>query len=167
MRMAQADRVTAVVLLMLGLAMLAGGWTMERLEFRRIHPASIPGLVPMILGGLLALCAVLLWHSARPDAAGRTTARQTAPFLTGGSWSRLALTAALAVVYAIGLIGWLPFTAATFAFVFAFAAVFSWPGGAGRWRAQIKTLLSALVLGVCVAFGTALLFEHLFLVRLP
>ena len=42
MRMAQADRIAAVVFLALGLAMLAGGWTMDRLEARRIHPASIP-----------------------------------------------------------------------------------------------------------------------------
>ena len=56
MQMAKADRVTAIVFLALGLAMLVGGWQMDRLEIRQIHPASIPGLLPMILGGLLALC---------------------------------------------------------------------------------------------------------------
>ncbi|CAN0603617.1 unnamed protein product, partial [Ectocarpus sp. 12 AP-2014] len=43
-----ADRLTAVVLCLLGLAMTWGGFEMDRLEIRRIHPASIPGLVPMI-----------------------------------------------------------------------------------------------------------------------
>ena len=40
--------------------MLAGGYAMDRLEFRQIHPASIPGLLPMILGAALMVCAVLL-----------------------------------------------------------------------------------------------------------
>ena len=48
MKMAMADRLTAIVLLVIGLALLVGGWTMDRLEVRQIHPASIPGLVPMI-----------------------------------------------------------------------------------------------------------------------
>ena len=55
---ARADQVTALVFFVLGVAMAIGGYTMDRLEVRQIHPASIPGLVPMILGGLLALCAI-------------------------------------------------------------------------------------------------------------
>jgi hypothetical protein len=57
---ATADRLTSLVLFSLGVAMLIGGYTMDRLEIRHIHPASIPGLVPMILGsGDDALCACL------------------------------------------------------------------------------------------------------------
>ena len=64
---ARADRVAAMVLFAIGMASLYGGWAMDRLEVRRIHPASIPGLVPMILGLLLAVCAGLLWLSARRE----------------------------------------------------------------------------------------------------
>ena len=37
-----ADRLTAIVLFGLGLAMAWGGFEMDRLEIRRIHPSSIP-----------------------------------------------------------------------------------------------------------------------------
>ena len=47
MTMAMADRLTAGLLFLLGLALLVGGYTMDRLEIRQIHPASIPGLVPI------------------------------------------------------------------------------------------------------------------------
>ena len=161
MRMAQADRVAAVVFLALGLAMLAGGWTMDRLEARRIHPASIPGLVPMILGGLMALCAVLQWAAASKEAA-----RDAAPFLVDGSWSRLALTGGTCLAYALLLVGWLPFLWSTFVFVTVFALVFSWPEGPDL-RARAKAVLSAVVLGMGIAFGTATLFAEVFLVRLP
>ena len=55
-----ADRLTAVAFFALGAAMAWGGFVMDRLEIRHIHPASIPGLVPMVLGGALMICAVLL-----------------------------------------------------------------------------------------------------------
>ncbi len=160
MRMAMADRVTAVLLLVLGMALLAGGWTMDRLEIRQIHPASIPGLVPMILGALLALCALLLLRSSfadDPDAP---------PIFTGGSWTRLGLTAAISVLYALGLVGWLPYVWATFLYTAAFTLLFSFPVH-GDGRARAISVAGALVLGICVAFGSALLFEELFLVRLP
>lgn len=161
MRMAQADRVCAVVLASLGLGMLAGGWTMDRLEIRNIHPASIPGLVPIILGALMTLCAVLLFRSA-----GREGRHGEEPFLTGGSWPRLLATAAICTIYALVLVGWLPFFWSTAIFVTAFGALFSWPSDADG-RAAAITIVRSAVFGILVAFCTALLFERVFLVRLP
>lgn len=163
MRMATADRVTAVVLFALGLAMTVGGWTMDRLEVRDIHPASIPGLVPMILGVLLALCALLLWRAASGDGDGESAERR---FMAEGSWMRLALTGGTCVVYALVLVGWLPFFWATALFVTVFALIFGWSGADDR-RKQALTAGSALVLGVGVAFGVSILFQEAFLVRLP
>ena len=161
MTMALADRLTAAVLFLLGLALLGGGYTMDRLEIRQIHPASIPGLVPMILGVLLALCAALLFRSSYRD-----EVRNAAMVLSGGSWVRLGLTVAICVTYALGLVGALPYTWATFLFAATFALLFSFPVG-GERRAQVIALLGALALGAGVAFGSALLFAELFLVRLP
>ncbi|TNF17237.1 MAG: hypothetical protein EP318_21875 [Rhodobacteraceae bacterium] len=161
MHMALADRLTAILLFLLGLALLAGGYTMDRLEIRQIHPASIPGLVPMILGVLLALCAVLLFRSSyKPEA------RNAELVLSGGSWARLGLTTAISTLYALGLVGWLPYAWATFVFATGFTLVFSFPV-AGQRRAQLVAVAGALALGAGVALGTALLFEKLFLVRLP
>lgn len=161
MTMALADRLTACLLFMLGLALLAGGYTMDRLEIRQIHPASIPGLVPMILGVLLALCAALLFRSSCRDAEGNGTM-----VLSGGSWARLGITAAICTIYALGLVGWLSYFWATFVFASCFALLFSFPTGGDR-RAQALATLSALVLGGAVALGSSLLFRELFLVRLP
>ncbi|SER86189.1 Tripartite tricarboxylate transporter TctB family protein [Tranquillimonas rosea] len=162
MSMAKADRVTAVVLFGLGLSMSVGGWTMDRLEVRNIHPASIPGLVPIFLGALLAICAVLLWFTAsRQSAEG-----EDSPFMADGSWTRLALTAATCLVYALLLVGWLPFFWATAIFVATFSLIFSWPETPDT-RARAMAAAGSVVLGIGVAYGTAVLFEQAFLVRLP
>lgn len=161
MRMAQADRFTAVILFALGIAMLVGGWTMDRLEIRQIHPASIPGLVPIILGVLLALCSVLLLISSFSQ-----DDRGDEMVFAGGSWGRLGLTGLTCVVYAIGLVGWLSFTVATALFTFTFALIFSFPVERDR-RAQATAAVSALILAVAVSVGAAQMFEKLFLVRLP
>ncbi len=161
MHMALADRLTAILFLMLGLALLVGGYTMDRLEIRQIHPASIPGLVPMILGVLLSICAVLLYRSSyRPEE------RNAAPVFSGGSWGRLGITTVICTVYALGLVGWLPYFWATFVFAVCFTLIFSFPLD-GERRTQLIAVAGALVLGVGVALGSSLLFQELFLVRLP
>ena len=161
MTMAMADRLTAGLLFLLGLALLVGGYTMDRLEIRQIHPASIPGLVPIILGLLLALCAALLFLSSF-----KTDDQRRALVLADGSWARLGLTAAICTLYALGLVGWLPYFWATFVFATCFALLVSFPP-AGARRAQVIAVLAALALGAGVALGSSLLFEKLFLVRLP
>jgi len=161
MHMALADRLTAILLFLLGLALLAGGYTMDRLEIRQIHPASIPGLVPMILGVLLALCAALLFWSSY-----KAQERNAELVLSGGSWARLGITTVICTFYALGLVGWLPYFWATFVFTTCFTLVFSFPLEGAR-RVQVMSLAGALALGFGVALGSSLLFEKLFLVRLP
>ena len=161
MRMAMADRLSAVMFFTLGIALLIGGWTMDRLEIRQIHPASIPGLLPIILGALLAFCAVLLMissYSKNSDGAEMS--------FSGGSWTRLMLTAAVCCVYALGLVGTLSYTISTFLFTFVFALIFSFPVG-GEGRAQAISVIGALALALFVALGSATMFRELFLVRLP
>lgn len=161
MRMSSADRVTAVVFFALGIAMLIGGYTMERLEIRQIHPLSIPGMMPMLLGGALAFCAlILLYQSKFDDEHGR------AVIMADGSYTRLALTVALTLSYALILVGWLPFFWATAIFVTAFTLIFSW-AGATTPRARGLTILISLVFGGVAAFAIVTLFETAFLVRLP
>ncbi|WP_118134739.1 tripartite tricarboxylate transporter TctB family protein [Oceanicella sp. SM1341] len=157
----RADRITAAVLFALGLAMLAGGFTMDRLEVRQIHPASIPGLVPMILGAMLALCAVLLFLGARGPAT--ETDAETALDVSGPNlWITLALT----LFYALGLVGRMPFELATALFIAGFVAVFTWPAEPGL-RGRAIVLGRSAVYGVALAFAVSVLFRDGFLVRLP
>ncbi|MDH3235191.1 MAG: hypothetical protein OEQ29_16860, partial [Alphaproteobacteria bacterium] len=78
---------------------------------------------------------------------------------------RLATAFVLTVVYAVGLVGVVPFWLATFLFVAAFILIFEWPMVAveRRWI----MIVSALVQGVLVSGAVALIFQELFLVTLP
>lgn len=143
------------------MALLVGGWTMDRLEIRQIHAASIPGLVPILLGILLALCALLLLLSTF----GKTR-DDSELILSGGSWAKLIVTGPICTGYAVGLVGTISYTLATAIFTFVFALIFSFPGN-GSQGSQAASVVAALVLALCVAFGSALLFRDLFLVRLP
>ena len=168
--MRTADRITAVVLLLLGIGMAVGGLTMERLEIRRIHPGSIPGLVPMILGVMLALCAVLLFFSkpvADPEvgADANTDSRQTSEGRVN-----LAVTALWSVIYALGMLGRLPFTLATAIYIAGFVAWFGWPraeAASVSGAARIRSIVIAVVLAAVSAILIATLFSKGFYVRLP
>ncbi|MEO1223572.1 MAG: tripartite tricarboxylate transporter TctB family protein [Pseudomonadota bacterium] len=161
---ATADRITAVVLFALGVAMLVGGYTMDRLEIRQIHPASIPGLLPMILGATMMLCATLLFVGAARRA--RADAVEPAPTDGGESWGRMAATAGLSAVYALVLVGWLPFFVATALYVGLFILIFTWPGS-GTSAGKVKVAMIALVFALATAGATSALFRYGFLVRLP
>jgi putative tricarboxylic transport membrane protein len=159
---ARADFWTALVLLVLGVAALYGGLSMDRLEIRRIHPASIPGLVPMLLGLALIFCSGLLLAQAIRQGGHRKHGFS----VDQGTVQPLGLCLVLTLAYPLVLIGKLPYWLATTLFVFAFVFLMEWSSGrspAGHLRAGATALLQAVLVGVIVA----LLFEKFFLVRLP
>jgi putative tricarboxylic transport membrane protein len=158
----RADLVTAPALFALGLAALVGGWRMDRLEIRRIHPASIPGLTPMLLGAALMLCAALLYADAR----GRARAGAVEPPDGAGSASALLAAGGLCLFYALVLVGWLPFGLATGLFVAAFAGLFGWAPEASAGR-NLRWAGLCAGFGALVALGVSALFRDAFLVRLP
>ncbi len=153
-----ADRVTAGVFLCLGAAMTWGGFVMDRLEVRQIHPASIPGLLPMILGVVLMICAVLLALSADKAERGEVD--------TSASWPDFAATALWSCFFAVVLVTRVPFEVATTIYVVGFSAWFMLPKAAtpaARWKLGILIL----IFGILVALGVSTLFRDGFLVRLP
>ena len=191
-----ADRLTGGILFVLGISMLVGGYTMDRLEIRHIHPASIPGLVPMGLGMAMAICALLLIMSTRrqhpesnsssDDSVDTANSNDIGDVKAGikagikadvkadvkadeaGSLKNLCVTALISVAYAAGLVGRIPFVAATAVFIFSFAVYFLWPSG----EAENKITKGRLIL-LCAAYagifstGISVLFRYGFLVRLP
>ncbi len=155
MRFDTADRITAAILFLVGLAMLYGSFVMDRLEIRQIHPASIPGLVPMFLGAALMLCAILLFTSSRPpdpDVAGDT-----------GSTRDLLLAAGLSVFYAVVLVGRVPFVVATAVYIAAFILLFA----TGDPSRRVRRAVFAVVFAALFAAAVGALFRFAFLVRLP
>lgn len=162
---ARADLVTALVLVALGLAVVYLSWTMPRLEVRRIHPSTIPGLVPLLLGIALTVCGSLLaWRSWRIDAPGGW--QGLLGLLGRREALRVGVVLALALVHTLVLVGLIPFWAAAMLFIFAFIMVFE------TWLNEgpadpLRSFLWALAIAVVGGGGIYLVFERIFLVRLP
>ena len=162
---ARADLLTSIVLVALGLAIFYFSWTMPRLENRHVHPATIPGLVPMFLSAALTLCGLLLlWRSVRIEAYGGW--RGLAALFTTRQALRVLVILGLALVHTLVLVGWLPFWAAAMLFIFAFIMVFE------TWLADAPSNpLTSAIWGVAIAVigGGSIyyVFERIFLVRLP
>jgi hypothetical protein len=163
---ARADLMMALLLVALGLVVFYLSWTMPRLEARRIHPATIPGLVPMILAAALVLCGSLLavrsWRIEAPDGW-----RRLLGLLATREALRVGVVLALALIHTLVLVGWLPFWAAAMVFIFAFILVFETWLGDGPPVNLPATL--AWAFGIAVLGGGAIyyVFERIFLVRLP
>lgn len=162
---ARADLITAIVLVLLGLAVTYASWTMDRLEVRRIHPSTIPGLVPIFLGIGLTLCGSLLlyrsWRLARP---GSGAALLHALFSWGAV--RVLSVLGLALVFTLVLMGRMPFWLAAGLFIFTFIMLFE-TILADQPKPLVATLLWALGIAAVGGGGIWYVFERIFLVRLP
>jgi putative tricarboxylic transport membrane protein len=162
---ARADLLVAAALVLLGVLVTYGSWIMPRLENRRIHPATVPGLVPGMLGAALTVCTLLLLLKAirTPATGGWRAVWALVPTLAG---ARVAAVLVLTLGFTLLLVGWLPFWLATMAFVFTFIVTFElWlTDEPSPWR---KTLLWAVVISVSSGVAIYLVFERVFLVRLP
>jgi putative tricarboxylic transport membrane protein len=167
--MARADLLTGAVLFVLAIAVIYGAWTMERLELRRIHPASVPGLTPGLLGLALAVASLVLIAGALKRrraamAASPASADAAVQAADSGAFTRLAMAAALCMVYALGFVGRMPFWLATWLFVTAFIAIFEWENSAAG---RVRRLAWAVFLGLATGLAVSYAFRDIFLVRLP
>ena len=167
-RLIQADLVTGIVFVVLGLAVFYLSWTMPRLESRGIHPSTIPGLVPMILGSLLALSGLLLaLRSWRQGAGSRFSPLNSLRAMLANEESRRLLAMLIITLsYALILVGWLPFWLASSVYIFVSIVLFEryLTAKPVPWR---RCLILAGTQSVVVALVVTLVFQEIFLVRLP
>jgi protein-S-isoprenylcysteine O-methyltransferase Ste14 len=154
----RADLVASILWMGLGLVVVQQSWTMDRLEAQGADPWSVPGLVPGILGAVLVLLGLaLLLRSLRTAPASGAEPRERE------GRHRLAVTLLLCLVFVFGLLGQgLPFWLAAALFVGVFVAIFIW-----RERGPARSLLTAAVYGLAAGAAIHLLFQEVFLVRLP
>jgi hypothetical protein len=160
----RAELVWSLVWIAVGAAIFYGGFAMDRLERQHINPYTAPGLVPALLGAAIALMGAILlvrsvraggWTAAGPAAAGRT------------HFPRLFLALGLCLAYGGGLVGrGLPFWLATLLFAFVAIAALQWRERRAR-RELGRGLLVAALCAAGTAAGVTLVFQELFLVRLP
>lgn len=162
---ARADLLTAVVLVTLGLAVFYYSYTMPRLEARNIHPTTIPGLVPMALGAILAVLGAMLGVKAWKERSEGSWGQFFVAFRSLEA-ARVISALAMVLIFALGLVGWLPFWAASMLFLFAFIVTMEAILTTERVN-WVKTFVWGSVTAIVAGAGIYYLFAELFLVRLP
>ncbi len=149
-----------------GGAVVYASWTMDRLQNLNINPLTAPGIVPGILGAVIALCGLIL--AVKGARGGALMAQAPAdpasePLL---NW-RAALSAGLCLVLGLGVVGrGIPFWIAATAFVSLHILMFELAERRVQRRLG-RTMLLALAVGAGTGAVVTLLFQELFLVRLP
>lgn len=161
-----ADRITAAVLLVLGAAMCWGGFVMDRLEIRQIHPASIPGLLPIFLGFILMVCACFLALSTRGKTRQSSVSATEETLKETGNWHDFGFAAVWSCLFAVVMVSRIPFVVASAIYIAVFTGWYLWrPSGKNGQR--FRMLLLVALYAVLVAIGISALFRYGFLVRLP
>jgi hypothetical protein len=141
-----------------GAAVCLGAWHMERFDTMGATLYTMPGFMPGLIGALLVvLGGALAWRGVRGGATG-TGAPAREPLFT----TRVLAMLALCLAYAAGLVGRVPFWLATALFVAAFTYAFTPPE-----TARTRRVLGAVAAGALTSLAVVLVFEQVFLVRLP
>jgi hypothetical protein len=157
-----ADLLTGVALLALSIGIIAGALSMDRLERLEATIYTAPGLVPGILGLVLALlAAILIGRSLRAGVGGAMP-----PLEISEHW-RLGAALVLCLGFALGLVGHgPPFWLGAAIFTSAFVFVFQFPE---RRRAGTlgRGAIFAAGYGFIVGLAIHHLFQDVFLVWLP
>jgi hypothetical protein len=152
----------------LGIAILIGSVTMDRLERQHINPYTVPGLLPGLLGVLMiALGGILLVRSWRRGALTLPAPPRTAD--DREQLRRIAVVVALVLGYAVVLVGHgLPFWLASGIYVSVSILVLQrMSRDPDERRLTPKVWAKALIIGFASGILISLVFQELFLVRLP
>lgn len=162
----RVDLWTAAVFFAIAIAILYASWLMPTYREQAGQLYTAPGLVPAFYGTIIAILS--LWLGARSIGRGALRPGPRAPRAKreGYSNTRLALASALCLVYAVGLLGRLPFWLATAIFVFVFVLLFEWERGQA-WALRARRVAIAAALGLGTGWAVLFVFRDIFLVRLP
>lgn len=149
-----------------GLLIVTQALRMDRFTSMGATLYTMPGFVPGIIGSVVALLGAVLmlrgWRrkvaQARLAAAAAATGDVPEPIVN----RRVAITLALSLLYAGALLGRAPFWLVTALFVAAFTWMFAPEDMPGARRA-----IAAAVAGVLTSAAVTVVFQYIFLVRLP
>ncbi len=158
----RADLITAAVLFCFGLGVVALCLRMPTFVEQSHTGLTAPGIVPGFHGVVITLLSLLLGLRAIRRGALRDGSGGRA--LAAGDGRRLFIAAVLGTLYAGFLVGRLPFWLASAVFVFAFTTIFEWEKGPGG---RLRRVIEAAAIGLATGIAVMLVFEKVFLVRLP
>jgi hypothetical protein len=141
----RGDRAQGAFWILVGGAIFYASWTMDRLANLGVQPYSAPGLLPGILGVFIAVIGLAMLFRRKALAAEAI------------EWRRLVLPIALCLGFAAGMVGrGPPFWLAAWIFITVMI-----------WTLQRRLAWQALVIGGAGAVAITLVFQELFLIRLP
>jgi len=164
----RADLKDAAGWMLLGIAALVGSWRMERLESQNINPYTVPGLLPGLLGlAMLLLGAVLGLRAWR--AGGATQAEPLPTADQREQRKRVLIAIALCCGYAVVLVGHgIPFWIASSIYVTGSILLFQRLHRDPQERILTpRSWAKALAIGIISSVTIWLVFERVFLVRMP
>lgn len=161
---ARSDVISGGVWVVLGSAIAIGSWHMDRLESQGVPWFTAPGLLPGIVGVGIVLFALIIVLRAISVGAGPGPARTG--FLTANS-GRAALTLTLCLGFAVLLVGrGIPFMLAAALYLSLHIFLLQLPER--RATKQVpRGVAVALAIGIGAAVTISLVFQEIFLVRLP
>jgi Tripartite tricarboxylate transporter TctB family len=165
---ARGDLRDAALWIALGVAVLIGSITMDRLERQGVNPYTVPGLLPGLLGiAMILLGVVLALRSLRRGALDQRPAQPDAH--ERERWRRIWVVTALCLGYGIVLIGHgLPFWLASTIYVTGSILILQRMSRDSAVRSLApRAWVKALAIGLISSLVTHLVFQELFLVRLP
>jgi len=151
----KSDTVQGAFWIAVGGAIFYASWTMDRLASLGVKPFSAPGLLPGTLGAFIVLLGIAMLFRGKERS------------LPAIEWRRLFVPIALCLGFAGGMVGrGLPFWLAAWIFI----AVMIWTLQY-RERKATGELRRLAVIAVCVGLAASaaisLVFQELFLIRLP
>ena len=164
----RSDLRQALGWVVLGVAVLVGSVTMDRLERQDVNPYTVPGLLPGLLGiAMILLGGILALRSWRRGALRLPVAQDSADEREQGR--RVWIVIALCLVYGVVLVGHgLPFWLASTVYVSGSILILQRLSRDPEQRQMTaKAVGKAVVIGLGAAVVTHLVFQQLFLVRLP
>jgi len=176
-KMPKADFITSILLMVVSVYIIIESLNMPRFEHRNINPYTIPGLVPAVLGVIIAVLSVALFirsimyrgyilSSKTTADAAETGSKKKWAFFRKPETIRVLLTVGFCLLYAIILVGWVWYPIATFVYTFGFIAFFEYERGKPVSK-QIKMFVIAAIEALLTAALVSVVFRYLFLIRLP
>lgn len=164
----RSDLRDAIGWTVLGLATLIASIRMDRLEQQNINPVTIPGLLPGLLGIAMMLLGVVLGLRSWRRGALHQPVPPADP-LAREQRKRVVVATGLCLGYAVVLIGrGLPFWIASSIYVTTSILVFQrMSSEPAERKLGPRAIAKALAIGVGASVVIWLVFENLFLVRLP
>jgi hypothetical protein len=161
----RTDFFSALGWMALGIAILIGSIMMDRLENQDINPYTIPGLLPGLLGiAMIILGALLAARSWRPHLL-------TTPIARDASIDRkqVVLVLGLCLIFGVALVGHgLPFWLA--AAIFVSVAIVTLQARQRKATGEalgLRRIVTAVAIGLGAGLAITLVFQEIFLVRLP